>query len=248
MTEALVGKVALIAGGSSGIGAATARLLAKRGMRVAVAARRQGELDRVAQSINDSGGAAVAIRTDVTSQQDCQQAVDETVDQFGQLDVLVNSAGVMLMAKIANADPQEWVRMMEVNVLGSMFLIKSALPHVLERKGSIVQMSSAAGRVARPNTSGYCASKYAIGAFCESLRQEVGADGVRVIVLEAGSTNTDLRYSITDPKVLEAVSKRSGSIVQMEPEDIAEVIAFSISQHPRVAMNELLFRPTQQNW
>lgn len=248
MRENLEGKVALVAGGSSGIGAATARLLAERGMRVAVAARRQAELDRVARSIEDGGGTAVAIRTDVTSRDDCQRAVDQTVERFGQLDVLVNSAGVMLMAKIEDADPQEWVRMMEVNVLGSMFLIKSALPHLLERKGSVVQMSSAAGRVARPNTSGYCASKYAIGAFCDSLRQEVGADGVRVIVLEAGSTNTDLRYSITDAKVLEAVSKRSGSIVQMEPEDIAEVIAFSISVNPRVAMNELLFRPTQQNW
>lgn len=246
--ETLEGKVALVAGGSSGIGAATARLLAERGMLVAVAARRQAELDRVTQSIKDNGGTAIAIRTDVTSRQDCQRAVDQTVNELGRLDVLVNSAGVMLMAKIKDADPEEWVRMMDVNVLGSMFLIKSALPHLLERKGAVVQMSSAAGRVARPNTSGYCASKYAISAFCESLRQEVGADGVRVIVLEAGSTNTDLRYSITDPAVLEAVSKRSGSIEQMEPEDIAEVIAFSITRHPRVAMNELLFRPTQQNW
>jgi NADP-dependent 3-hydroxy acid dehydrogenase YdfG len=244
----LEGKVALVTGGSSGIGAATARALAAAGMSVAVAARREAELVAVADEIGAAGGKAIPVVTDVARWDDCRRAVERTVAELGGLDVLVNGAGVMLMAKIENADPQEWVRMMEVNVLGSMFLAKLALPHLLAAQGAVVQLSSAAGRVARVNTSGYCASKYAITAFCESLRQEVGDRGVRVIVLEPGSTNTDLRYSITDKAVLEAVSARSGSIEQLEAEDVADVIVFSLTRHPRVAMNELLFRPTQQNW
>ncbi|GAA1513218.1 SDR family NAD(P)-dependent oxidoreductase [Nocardioides humi] len=244
----LAGKVALVTGGSSGIGAATARALAGEGMAVAVAARRDAELDAVVAEIRGQGGRAIAVPTDVARWEDCATAVQRTVDELGGLDVLVNGAGVMLMARIENADPQEWVQMMEVNVLGSMFLAKLALPHLLERQGAVVQLSSAAGRVARVNTSGYCASKYAITAFCESLRQEVGDRGVRVIVLEPGSTNTDLRFSITDEEVLAAVSARSATIEQLEADDIADVVVFSLTRHPRVAMNELLFRPTQQNW
>jgi clavulanate-9-aldehyde reductase len=241
-------KVALIAGGSSGIGAATARALAAAGMKVVVAARRGAELEAVAEEIRAAGGQALAIETDVTRWEDCRDLVDRTVAEHGRLDALVNSAGVMLMARVEDAEPQEWVTMMNTNVLGSMFLAKAALPHLLERQGAVVQLSSAAGRVARVNTSGYCASKYAITAFCEALRQEVGDRGVRVIVLEPGSTNTDLRFSITDEKVLAAVSARGQSIEQLQPEDVANFIAFALAQPARVAMNEVLFRPTQQNW
>jgi clavulanate-9-aldehyde reductase len=241
-------QVALIAGASSGIGAATARTLAAAGMKVVVAARRGAELEAVAEEIRAAGGQALAIEMDVTRWEDCRDLVDRTVAEHGRLDALVNSAGIMLMARVEDADPQEWVTMMNTNVLGSMFLAKAALPHLLERQGAVVQLSSAAGRVARVNTSGYCASKYAITAFCEALRQEVGDRGVRVIVLEPGSTNTDLRFAITDEKVLAAVSARGQSIEQLQPEDVANFIAFALAQPARVAMNEVLFRPTQQNW
>lgn len=242
------GKVALIAGGSSGIGAATARVLADQGMKVAIAARRTTELQSVVDTIRSNGGTAIAIEADVTQWASCESAVERTVAEFGGIDSLINSAGVMLMARIEDSDPQDWVTMMDTNVLGSMFLIKLALPHLLASQGAVVQLSSAAGRVARVNTSGYCASKHAITAFCESLRQEVGDRGVRVIVLEPGSTNTDLRFAIKDEKVLAAVSARSGSIEQLQPEDIANFIAFALTQPARVSMNEVLFRPTQQNW
>jgi NADP-dependent 3-hydroxy acid dehydrogenase YdfG len=244
----LQGKVALITGGSSGIGAATARALSAAGMTVTIAARRRAELESVADEIRSAGGQVSVIETDVAQWEECRQLVDRVVDEHGGIDAVVNAAGVMLMARVENADPQEWVTMMNTNVLGSMFMAKAALPHLLERQGALVQLSSAAGRVARVNTSGYNASKYAITAFCEALRQEVGDKGVRVIVLEPGSTNTDLRFSITDEEVLAAVSARSQSIEQLEPEDIANFIAFALAQPARVAFNEVLFRPTQQNW
>lgn len=247
MTD-LTGKVALIPGGSSGIGAATARTLAAHGMKVVVASRRKDRLDEVVAQITAAGGTASSIVADVTDWDSCQKLVDGAVAQHGGLDALINSAGVMLMARVEDADPREWATMMNTNVLGSMYLVKLALPHLLDRRGSVVQLSSAAGRVARVNTSAYCASKYAITAFCESLRQEVGDRGVRVMVLEPGSTNTDLRFSITDEEVLAAVSARSQSIEQLEPEDVANFIAFALAQPPRVAMHEVLFRPTQQTW
>lgn len=244
----LTGKVALVVGASSGIGAATARCLARHGMAVAVAARDEERLQRVADDMASAGGMAVVVPTDVRRREDCDAAVARTVRELGRLDVLVNSAGVMLMSAVENADPNEWAHMMDVNVLGSMYLARAALPYLLERRGSLVQLSSAAGRVARPNTAAYCASKWAITAFCDALRQEVAGRGTRVIVLEPGSTDTDLRLSITDPAVLAAVTQRAATVDPLRPEDVAEVIAFALAQPARVSMNEVLFRPTLQSW
>lgn len=247
-TARLPGKVALVTGGSSGIGAATARAFAAQGAAVVIAARHAEGVSRIVDEITAQGGTVLGVPTDVSSWEACEAAVAATVDRFGHLDLLVNAAGVMFMAPVERADPGEWVTMMQTNVLGSMFMVKLAIPHLLRTRGTIVQLSSAAGRVARVNTSGYCASKWAVGAFCEAVRQEVGDRGVRVVVVEAGSTNTQLRFSITDQAVLDAVSKRSAGIEQLEPEDVADVIVYSVTAPARLAMNELLFRPTEQTW
>jgi NADP-dependent 3-hydroxy acid dehydrogenase YdfG len=248
MTEELRGKVALVSGASSGIGEATARMLAAEGMSVALAARRTDRLAKIVDEIHYAGGRAVAVELDVTERDSCSAAVQRTVDEFGSLDVLMNSAGVMLLAPVDRADPSEWVTMINTNVLGLMFMTHAALPHLLRSRGTVVQMSSAAGRVARVNTAAYNASKYAVGAFSDALRQEVGDRGVRVVVMEPGSVNTDLRQHVTDEKVKAGIDARIAGITQLEPEDVARAIVYALCQPPHVSMNEVLFRPTEQSW
>jgi NADP-dependent 3-hydroxy acid dehydrogenase YdfG len=246
--SALRGKVALVTGASSGIGAATATTLAREGVRVVLAARRKDLLDKLAERIRQDGGEAVPVELDVTDEDSCRQAVQRTVAEFGGLDVLVNCAGLMLLGRVENADTSEWVRMINTNVLGLMFMTHAALPHLLESRGAVVQMSSAAGRTARVNTSVYNASKFAVGAFSDALRQEVGDCGVRVIVMEPGSTNTELRHRMSDQAAKAAVESRIAGITQLEPEDVADAIVYALASPPHVSFNEVLFRPTQQNW
>lgn len=244
----LSGKVALVTGASSGIGAATAEALGRHGVHVAVAARRTGHLESVAGRIRADGGDALVVTLDVTDERACRDAVRRTVEEYGRLDILVNSAGIMLLGKVENADTSEWVRMINTNVLGLMFMTHAALPHLLESRGAVVQMSSAAGRTARVNTSAYNASKFAVGAFSDALRQEVSGRGVRVIVMEPGSVNTGLRHHVTDPDAKAAVEARIATIKQLEPSDVADAIVFALSAPEHVSFNEVLFRPTQQYW
>jgi NADP-dependent 3-hydroxy acid dehydrogenase YdfG len=248
MTGPLAGKVALVTGASSGIGAATAEALAAQGVRVVVAARRVDRLEEVAGRIRNSGGEATPVALDVTDESSCRQAVHVAVDTYGGLDILVNCAGLMLLGRVENADTAEWVAMINTNVLGLMFMTHAALPHLLESRGTVVQMSSAAGRTPRPNTSVYNASKFAVGAFGDALRQEVGDRGVRVIVMEPGSTNTDLRHRMSDQTAKAAVEARIAGITQLEPTDVADAIVYALAAPPHVSFNEVLFRPTQQNW
>jgi clavulanate-9-aldehyde reductase len=248
MSGRLTGKVALVTGASSGIGAATAEALAAEGMHVVVAARRTDLLEDLARRIRDIGGEATPVALDVTDENSCRQAVQRTVEEYGGLDVLMNSAGLMLLGRVENADTSEWVAMINTNVLGLMFMTHAALPHLLESRGAVVHMSSAAGRTARVNTSVYNASKFAVGAFGDALRQEVGDRGVRVIVMEPGSTNTDLRHRMSDQTAKAAVEARIAGITQLEPSDVADAIVYALSTPPHVSFNEVLFRPTQQNW
>lgn len=244
----LCGKVALVAGASSGIGAATAVALGREGARVALAARRKERLEELAERIRADGGEAIVLPLDVTDEDDCRAAVGRTVEEYGGLDILVNSAGLMLLGKVENADTSEWVRMINTNVLGLMFMTHAALPHLLASRGAVVQMSSAAGRTARPNTAAYNASKFAVGAFSDALRQEVSDRGVRVIVMEPGSVNTDLRHHVTDAAAKAAVEARIATITPLEPSDVADAIVYALATPAHVSFNEVLFRPTQQHW
>ena len=199
-TQTLNGTVALVTGASSGIGEATALALAEQGAAVAIAARRKDRLDALAARITDAGGTALAIEADVTSQEQAQALVERTVAELGRLDTLINNAGVMLLGPAVDAPLEEWERMIAVNVQGLLYCAHAALPHLLEaaedsprRVADMVNISSVAGRVARSGSGVYNLTKHGVGAFSESLRQEVTRRHVRVSLVEPGAVATELR-------------------------------------------------------
>jgi NADP-dependent 3-hydroxy acid dehydrogenase YdfG len=248
----LEGTVALITGASSGIGEATATELASLGAAVALVARRSDRLDALAKDIRSSGGTALTIQADVTRREEAEAAVQRTVDELGRLDVLVNNAGVMLLGPIADAPVEEWERMVQVNVLGLLYCAKAALPHLLDaaadgprRSADLVNVSSVAGRVARLGSGVYNATKHAVGAFSESLRQEVTGRHVRVSLVEPGAVATEL-VSHNRPEIQAGLEKRLAEMERLESQDIADAIAYIVTRPRHVAVNELLIRPTEQ--
>ncbi|MEU8356243.1 SDR family NAD(P)-dependent oxidoreductase [Nonomuraea sp. NPDC048882] len=243
MSTTLQGKAVLVTGASSGIGEATALALSAQGARVAVGARRA---DRLKSLVAKAPGEVLALELDVTDQESVRAAVAETVERFGALDVLVNNAGVMLAGPIVGADTTEWTRMVETNLLGSMYAVHAALPHLLERKGTIVQISSTSGRIASAYNGVYAATKFGVTAFSEALRQEVTALGVRVVVVEPGFVATELAGHITDPAMRAAAQNMAATMHTLRPEDIADAVVYAVTQPQHVAVNEILIRPTDQ--
>jgi NADP-dependent 3-hydroxy acid dehydrogenase YdfG len=250
MTQRLDGTVALVTGASSGIGEATAQALAAEGARVAVAARRKDRLEALAERIGP--GRALVIEADVTSEDEAAAAVERAVSELGRLDILVNNAGVMLLGPIVDAPVEEWQRMVQLNLLGLLYCTHAALPHLLKAAetdprgvADVVNISSVAGRVARLNSGVYNATKHGVGAFSESLRQEVTARHVRVTLIEPGATATELAFH-NRPEILEGMAQTFGGIEIMQAEDIAEAIRYAVTQPRRVAVNEILIRPTEQ--
>ncbi|WP_106403394.1 SDR family NAD(P)-dependent oxidoreductase [Actinocorallia populi] len=243
MSGILKGKVVLVTGASSGIGEATALALAAEGARVVAGARRVGRLKDL---VDRAAGEVAAVELDVTDQASVRAAVAGAVERFGGLDVLVNNAGVMLSGPISGADTTEWTRMVETNLLGSMYAVHAALPHLLERKGCVVQVSSTSGRVASANSGVYAATKFGVTAFSEALRQEVTAQGVRVVVVEPGFVATELVGHITDPAMQAAAQSIAASMRTLRPEDIANAVVYAVTQPEHVAVNEILIRPTDQ--
>ncbi len=243
MSTTLQGKAVLVTGASSGIGEATALALSAQGARVAVGARRA---DRLKSLVAKAPGEVLALELDVTDQESVRAAVAETVERFGALDVLVNNAGVMLAGPIVGADTTEWTRMVETNLLGSMYAVHAALPHLLERKGTIVQISSTSGRIASAYNGVYAATKFGVTAFSEALRQEVTALGVRVVVVEPGFVATELAGHITDPAMRAAAQNMAATMRTLRPEDIADAVVYAVTQPQHVAVNEILIRPTDQ--
>lgn len=253
MTKRLTGTVALVTGASSGIGEATARALAEEGARVALVARRRERLDSLRDRIGEAGGTALVLDTDVAVEDGARGAVARVVDQFGRLDILINNAGVMLLGRVEGADTAQWRQMLGINVAALMTLSHAALPHLLaaaagepRHLADIVNVSSVAGRVARSGSAAYNASKWAVNAFSEALRQEVTARHVRVGLVEPGAVDTELASHNTDPEVVAGMQRRFGSVERLTAEDIAEVIVFMVTRPRRVALNEALVRPTEQ--
>lgn len=246
----LAGKVAIVTGASSGIGQAIATQLIEDGMHVVAAARRLDRLTELEETIADTGAAAsiLPLELDVTDESACRAVVQRTVDEFGGLDVLVNNAGLMLLGQIDGADTVDWRRMINTNTLGLMYMTHAALPHLRARQGTIVQMSSTAGRVARFGNGAYAASKFAVNAFSEALRQEVAGDKVRVIVVEPGIVNTELRDHITQPAAKEQIQQTAAKLQQLQPDDIAAAVRYALQQPPHASVNEVLIRPTDQSW
>jgi NADP-dependent 3-hydroxy acid dehydrogenase YdfG len=243
MSRTLAGKVALVTGASSGIGEATALALSAEGAGVAVGARRA---DRLATLAGKMPGEVLALDLDVTDQESVRAAVAKTVERFGALDILVNNAGVMLAGPIAGADTTEWTRMIDTNLLGSMYTVHAALPHLLEGKGTVVQVSSTSGRIASAGNGAYAATKFGITAFTEALRQEVTAQGVRVVVVEPGFVATELADHVTDPTMREVARSMAAAMRTLQPGDIADAVVYAVTQPQHVAVNEILIRPTDQ--
>ncbi len=245
----LADTVALVTGASSGIGEATALTLSDLGASVALVARRADRLAALAERIGDG---ALVIEADVGDQEAAAAAVQRTVDELGRLDTLINNAGVMLLGPIENAPLEEWETMVSVNVRGLLYTAHAALPHLLKaavdsprQVADLVNISSVAGRVARLGSGVYNLTKHGVGAFSESLRQEVTQRHVRVSLVEPGATATELA-SHNRAEVQEQMAKRFSSMELMQAQDIADAIAYIVTRPRRVAINEMLIRPTEQ--
>ena len=251
MTGRLEGTVALVTGASSGIGEATAAALAAEGAAVAIAARRRDRLETLAARIGDDSQVLV-IEADVTDEAQARTMVERTVAEYGRLDTLVNNAGVMLLGPIVDAPMEEWQRMVELNVVGLLSATHAALPHLLRAAedgprhvADVVNISSVAGRVARQGSGVYNATKFGVAAFSESLRQEVTKRHVRVSVIEPGAVMTELATH-NRPEIIEGMRATFGGIEMLHSEDIADAIVFVVTRPRRVAINEVLVRPTEQ--
>src|SRR3954454_1188030 len=245
--QPLSGKVALVTGASSGIGEATAEALAGAGAAVAIGARRRDRLDALAARLRDKGATVLQLDLDVTDEQQCRTAVHRTREELGGLDVLVNNAGVMLLGTIVGADTEDWRRMLHTNVLGLMYMTSAAIEGMVEQgSGDVVNISSVAGRVARYGSGVYNASKWAVNAFSESLRQEVTGRGVRISLVEPGMVATELSDHITQPAAKAASKEMAANMTPLQAEDIARAIRYVVTQPPHVAINEVLVRPTDQ--
>lgn len=248
----LAGTIALVTGASSGIGEATARRLAAEGAAVAVAARRMDRLERLVEEIDDAGGRALAIESDVTDRAQAEALVERTVADLGRLDTVVNNAGVMLLGPALDAPIEEWERMVDLNVKGLLYVAKAALPHLLRcadeeprMVADLVNISSVAGRRPRAGSAVYNATKHAVGAFAEALRQEVTERHLRVSLVEPGAVTTELA-SHNRPEVREGMKARFANIERLEADDIADAISYIVTRPRHVAINEILVRPTEQ--
>ena len=234
-------------GASSGIGAATAELLAEDGANVALAARRAEQLVDVAERVEAAGGDALVVPTDVTEEAQVQEMVTTTHEAFGSLDVLVNNAGVMLLERVRDADTANLRTMVEVNLLGLMNTTHAALPIMREQGfGHVVNVSSVAGRTTSETAAGYNATKWGVNGFTDALRKEEAEHGVRTTLIEPGAVDTELQDHIPDEEVKARIE---GWVEQMEalrPDDIARGIQYAVSQPRHVDVNELLIRPTGQ--
>lgn len=239
------GKVIAVTGASSGIGEAVARHFAKAGAAVMLGARRLHRLEAVADEIRRGGGRVALQRLDVTRREDAEAFVQEAVAQFGRLDVIVNNAGVMPLSPVADLKVEEWDRMVDVNLKGVLYGVAAALPVFLAQgSGHIVNVTSVADRRVVPTAAVYSATKYAVRAFSEGLRQEVGG-GIRVTVVAPGATASELANGISDPELRRAaVEDYRRELIPAEA--IARAIAYAVGQPPEVDVNELVVRPTAQ--
>ena len=240
-TDSDQGRVAVITGASSGIGEATARALAADGHRVALLARRADRVEALAEEL---GEGALAIEADVTDRDSIAAAAERVRSELGGTDVLVNNAGVMLLAPFSEQPGEEARQMIETNLLGAMSATEAFLDQLREGGGDLVNISSVAGRSARPGNSVYAATKWGLNGWSEALRQEL-LPNVRVMMIEPGAVATELTDHITHAEAKRAAEQMYEELA-ITSEDIAEIIAFAVGRPRRVALNEILVRPTAQ--
>lgn len=240
-------QVVVVTGASSGIGYATALAIAKAGAKVAVGARRVDKLEQLKKDIEKIGGECITVQCDVTKRSDCENLVNAAIKKWNKIDILVNNAGLMPLSFVKNLKIDEWDQMIDVNIKGVMYCTAAAIPHMLAQKsGHIVNISSIAGRVVFPAGSVYCATKFAVWAFSEGLRQELSVrNNIRITTIEPGIVDTELTNTITD-KSLEAFVNHSKTIQSLKAEDIANSILFALQSPAHMNVNEITIRPTTQ--
>jgi NADP-dependent 3-hydroxy acid dehydrogenase YdfG len=249
MSERLDGTVALVTGASSGIGEAAAKALARQGAKVAVAARRKDRLDALAEETG-----ALVIEADITDRGQATAAVERTVAELGRLDTVINNAGIMLLGPAEGSDLDEWERMVAINVQGLLYVAHAAIGPLLAAAengprgvSDIVNISSIAGRVARSGSGVYNLTKWGVGAFSESLRQEFATRHLRVSLVEPGAVATELTDHMR-PEMRDRTRNRLKDVERLASEDIADIIEYIVTRPRRVAINEVMVRPTNQEW
>ncbi len=241
-------KVVLVTGASSGIGWSTAECLAERGHRMVLCARRGDRLEDLARRIEQAGGQAVSVVTDVSSEADMVRAANVAKERWGRIDVLVNNAGIMLLSPIEQCRTEDWARMFRVNVEGALFAIASVLPTMIDQgSGHIVNVGSVAGRRPLPSGTVYAATKFAVRAISAGIQLELSATkGIRVTDIEPGVVRTELMDHIPDAAVRDGFAQRWKDKRPLEGDDIAEAIRYAIEAPAHVNVNEILIRPTDQ--
>ena len=241
----LEGKVAAITGASSGIGEATAIALAGAGAKVSLAARRKDRLDALADKIGDK---ALAVEADIGDEEQARAFIQQTKDELGGLDILINNAGVMLLGPVLAQQGDDWRTMVDVNILGLIYCSHAALAHMAEQQsGHIVNIASVAGRNAMAGSAVYNFTKFGVVGFSDALRQEAAHVNVRVTCIEPGFVDTELQGHNTNPVVVKAIEKARESLDKvLVSEDIADTILYAVSRPEHMAINELMVRPTSQ--
>lgn len=242
-------KVVVIMGASSGIGEATANLLAKNGAKLTIAARRMNRLEKVVQ--NNVGAEILPVAADVSKDDEVQNVIDETVEKYGRVDVIFNNAGIMPVNNLDAIARDEWQNIMDVNVKGVLNGIAAVLPVMKKQQsGHIITTSSVLGYEVLPGYAAYSGSKYAVRAIMEGLRQEERTNNIKTTVIAPGTVQTELFNSINNQEIkeqLESLKDLPGADMQaLQPEEIAEAVAFVINTPKNMAVNEMVIRPTGQ--
>lgn len=246
MIDNIAGKTIVITGASSGMGAAAARHLAERGAAVVLGARRADRIEALAKEIAEAGGKATAVVTDVTKREDLQRLVATAVETYGRIDVLINNAGVMPLSPLERLKVDEWDQMIDVNLKGVLYGVAAALPHMIGQKsGHIINLSSVAGHKLFGGSSVYSATKFAVRALSEGLRQEMASYGIRTTIISPGAVKTELLEHISEKDVQQANQDYVAQI-GVPAETFARLVAFAINEPEDVGINEILFRPTAQ--
>lgn len=240
------GKVIVITGASSGLGEAAARHLSALGATVVLGARRTERIEALARELASRGAKALALATDVTNRQDVQRLVDTAMQHFGRVDVMLNNAGIMPQSLLESLRVDEWDRMIDVNIKGVLYGIAAVLPHMKQRKsGHIINVSSVAGHKVSPGSTVYAATKHAVRALSEGLRQEVKAYDIRTTVISPGAVATELPDTVNDPEVAARIRKLYADVA-ISADSFAHAVAYAIAQPAEVDINEILYRPTRQ--
>ncbi|MGD0817352.1 MAG: SDR family oxidoreductase [Methanomassiliicoccales archaeon] len=246
MSKNIEGKVVVITGASSGLGEATARLLSAQGANIVLGARRLERIQSLADELTHNGGKALALSTDVTHCDQVKRLVDASVVTYGRIDVMINNAGLMPLSPLERLEVDEWDRMIDVNIKGVLYGIAASLPYMKQQKaGHIINVSSVAGHRVTPGSAVYAATKYAVRALSEGLRQEVKPYNIRTTVISPGAVATELPNSITQQDVSENIHKFYESFA-IPADSFARAVAFAMSQPEDMDVNEILFRPTSQ--